>query len=81
MPQLENLLSVSEFARRYTNIAASEQSVRWLLRRRHTNGLISSGAVIEIKTDPGQSRPRLLLDPERLVPWMLRANPRAGQAA
>lgn len=81
MPQLENLLSVSEFSRRYTNIVASEQAARWILRRRHTNGLVSSGAVIEMKTDPGQSRPRLLIDPERMIPWLLQANPRAARAA
>ncbi len=81
MPQLENLLTVPEFARRYPNIAPSEQSVRWLLRNRHTNGLIESGAAIEVRVRADQSRPRILLDPARMIPWMVRANPRAGQAA
>lgn len=81
MPDLQNLLTVSEFARRYPNIAASEQSVRWMLRQRHANGLIESGAAIEMRTAPGQTRPRILLDPERMIPWMIRCNPRAGQAA
>lgn len=78
MPNLENLLTVAEFARRYPNIAASEQSVRWMLRQRHANGLIDSGAAIEMRTAAKQSRPRILLDPERMIPWMVRANPRAA---
>jgi hypothetical protein len=81
MANLENLLTVPEFARRFPNIASSEQAVRWLLRNRHANGLIDSGAVIELWAKPGQSRPTILLDPEQMIPWMLRANPRASHAA
>jgi len=81
MPDLKNLLTVADFARRYPNIAASEQSVRWLLRQRHENGMIASGAAIELRTAPGQTRPRILLDPERMIPWMVRANPRSSGAA
>ena len=77
----ENLLTVPEFARRFPNIAPSEQAVRWLLRNRHANGLIESGAVVEFWSDPGHRRPKILLNPEQLIPWMTLANPRARRMA
>ena len=81
MADLDSLLTVPEFARRYPNIVPSEQAVRWLLRRRATNGLLDSGAVVELRADANQKRPRILLNPPKLLPWLFRKNPRALDAA
>jgi hypothetical protein len=81
MADLESLLTVPEFARRYPNIVPSEQSVRWLLRNRATNGLLECGAVLEVRRDPRQPRPRILINPPKLIPWLFRRNPRALDAA
>lgn len=80
-PALAALMTVSEFARTYPNVVSSEQAVRWLLRSRNTNGLLECGAVVEIWATPGQARPRVLINPPKLIPWLFRRNPRALDAA
>lgn len=81
MADLDSLLSVPEAARRYPNIFPSEQSLRWLLRNRATNGLLECGAVVEIRSAPDQRKPRVLVNPPKLLPWVFRRNPRALNAA
>lgn len=81
MADLDALLPVPEAARRYPNIFPSEQSLRWLLRNRATNGLLDSGAVVELRADPNQRRAKILINPAKLLPWVFKRNPRALEAA
>jgi hypothetical protein len=44
----DSLANVGQFALRYSHIYKNESRVRWLLRDRNTNGLVATGAVVEV---------------------------------
>lgn len=52
----------------------TEHGLRWLARFREKNGLLESGAMVELVT-PGARRPRLLVNRPRFAAWL------AGQGA
>lgn len=59
-----------DFYRRNAHLFPSEESLRWPLRFRHDNGLVESGAVLEVWARPGQSRPKILIDESKYLTWM-----------
>lgn len=44
----DQLLTVAQFCDRYPHLYPTLSRVRWLLRDRETNGLLDSGAVVEV---------------------------------
>ena len=62
--QLEDLLSVREFARRYCNIVKSEDALRWQLRDRDCNGMVQAHAVV-------QNGGRILVNPPGYARWLM----------
>lgn len=67
---LQCLKTVATFCRRNPHIFASEQSVRWYLRDRDTNGLLETGAVVELRASKDSQRPRVFIDEARFLEWM-----------
>jgi len=47
----------------------TKESLRWLCRFRHENGLISSGALVELRS-PGSKRPRLIFNRRKFPEWL-----------
>ena len=74
MPELNELCSVAEFARRYPNIIPSESALRWYLRERDHNGLLASGAVVELRQRSDQIRPKILIRGPRFAWWLINHN-------
>lgn len=78
-PDLSDFQTFRDFARDYERQKlGSEQSLRWLARYRDKNGLLSSGALVELKT-PGATRPRLLVNRQKFAGWL--ASQSSGAAA
>jgi hypothetical protein len=46
----------------------TEESLRWLCRFRHENGLIANGALVELRS-PGSKRPKLFFNRRRFPEW------------
>ncbi|WP_295588155.1 hypothetical protein [uncultured Lamprocystis sp.] len=69
-PDLTDFHTFKHFARDFERQKlGSVQSLRWLARFRETNGLLASGAMVELKT-PGATRPRLLVNRPRFAQWL-----------
>ncbi len=82
MAELNELCSVAEFARRYPNIIPSESALRWYLRERHHNGLLATGAVVELRQRSDQMRPKILLCEPRFAWWLInRKSAEVGEAS
>ncbi|WP_296927940.1 hypothetical protein [Thiohalocapsa sp.] len=47
----------------------TEHALRWLVRHRHTNGLLACGAVIEKRPTSGK-RPLILIHGRRFARWL-----------
>ena len=78
--QLEGMQAtfrLPEFYRRNAHLFASEESIRWYLRNRHINGLIESGAVLEVRLRPTQKRPQIRIVEPAWFDWM-RGNGQLG---
>jgi len=52
---------------------ATEHQIRWWLRYRNENGLISSGAITEKRPNPKSHKPMLFVIVPRFVAWMATA--------
>ncbi|NEX15771.1 MAG: hypothetical protein C1943_03800 [Halochromatium sp.] len=48
----------------------TEQTLRWAMRHRHTNGLVEFGAVIEKYMGTGKKKPRLFINVPRFYAWL-----------
>ena len=73
-PDLADFLPFKKFAVEFERQGlGSESSLRWLARFRHANGLIRSGALVEIKT-PGHTRARLLVNKRAFAAWLATQN-------
>lgn len=59
------------FHEQYPNLHKTLDALRWELRFRHDNGLVSSGAVVERRADPNASRPSILISPSKYFEWLL----------
>jgi len=55
----------------------TEHSLRWLLRDRDRNGLLTSGAVVE-KRAPGRNKPKLFIVKSKFKAWMLQSDHNRG---
>jgi hypothetical protein len=68
--QLSDFVPLVAFAREYERQGlGTKDSLRWLARYRAQNGLLKTGAVVELRT-PGARRPRLLINRPRFVAWL-----------
>jgi hypothetical protein len=47
----------------------TEHTLRWLARYRKDNGLLASGAMVELKST-GSKKPRLLVNRPRFAAWL-----------
>lgn len=57
---LDDLTRPEAFAKRYPDAVGSPSRLRYLLRHRHTNGLVASGAVVERGRSIYLVKPRFL---------------------
>ena len=71
-----DLMPVAKFLSTYPDLFETEDSFRWYLRDRATNGLIESGAVVEMWNNPEATRPSIRISPSRFFTWI-----RKGKAA
>lgn len=72
---LPTLVTPSDFQRRNRDWFRTYANLRYHLDRRQTNGLLSSGAVVE-------TRLGLRIDPEKFPAWLLGRNvPNTAEAA
>ena len=62
------LMTVKQFCDRYPNIYPKASRVRWLLRDRQQNGLVSSGAVVEVYANG--DKPALFIHVPSWFAWM-----------
>ena len=67
-----DLMPVAKFIETYPDMFPSEDSFRWYLRDRDTNGLIESGAVVEMWNNPEASRPSIRISPSNFFRWIRR---------
>ena len=70
---VKRLCKAPSFYRRHENLFASYAAYRKYLERRHRNGLVAAGAVVE--TPLG-----LMIDPPNFCAWLLGSQPRPAQA-
>lgn len=76
---LSDFVAFKPFAREFADRGlGTEDTLRWLTRYRRENGLLSSGAIVEILT-PGARRPRLFVNRPKFAAW-LAAPPHPSQA-
>jgi hypothetical protein len=64
------LLRVTPFYAAYPYVAPSLEALRWYLRFRADNGLLESGAVVEVRPSPNSKQPMLFIDAEKWHRWM-----------
>ena len=67
---LAQLVSVADFQRENSTLYKNVNQLRWYLRDRHENGLVKSGAVIEIRNKPDSSKPALRIHRANWWKWM-----------
>ena len=65
----DSLMTVAQFVARYPHIYPKQNRVRWLLRDRDRNGLLSRGAVVEVYAN-GPQRPALYIHAPNWFAWM-----------
>ena len=68
----DELKTVPQFCERYPHIYSAPHKLRWLLRQRSKNGLLESGAVIEVYN--GGSRPLIFIHEPSFFEWMRHSN-------
>ena len=73
----DSLTTVAHFCARYPQIYPRESRVRWLLRDRHTNGLIEHGAVVEVYANG--DKPSLFIHIPSWFAWMRLGGRRASR--
>jgi hypothetical protein len=71
----DSLMTVAQFGVRYRHIYPQDSRLRWLLRDRLTNGLVTCGAVVQVYANG--DKPNLFLHPPSWFQWM-RAGGRHG---
>jgi hypothetical protein len=80
-PALTDFQTFKEFARDFERQKlGTTDTLRWLARYREKNGLLSSGALIELKT-PGATRARLLVNRNKFAAWLASQSTDTGTAA
>jgi hypothetical protein len=80
-PALTDFQTLKDFAKDFERQKlGTMDSLRWLARYREKNGLLSSGAIVELKS-PGSTRPRLLINRHRFASWLAAQSTGTGDAA
>ena len=74
MSELAKFLRLSDFQHENPNIVRSLESLRWMIRNRHTNGLAESGAVTK-------RQGRWYVHSSRFADWMLNGKENGRRAA
>lgn len=64
----DSLATVGQFVARYNHIYENQSRVRWLLRDRHSNGLIEYGAVVEVYANG--DKPSIFIHIPSWFAWM-----------
>ena len=64
--------SFAKFREGHPHLHTSDDALRWELRFRHENGLISEDVVVERRADPNASRPMILISPSRYFSRLVR---------
>ena len=64
----DSLNTVADFCGRYPNIYPNASRVRWLLRDRQTNGLMATGAVVEVYANG--DKPSIFIHVPSWFAWM-----------
>ena len=65
----DNLTTVEQFTDRFRHLYPNQSRVRYLLRERATNGLVATGAVLEVFSS-GDERPKLFIHTPSWFAWM-----------
>ena len=65
-----DLMPVAKFLSTYPSLFESEDSFRWYLRDREVNGLLASGAVVEMWNSPEATRPSIRISPSSFFYWI-----------
>ncbi len=73
----DSLLTVAQFSERYPHLYPKPHRIRWLLRDRTINGLLNSGAVVEVFANG--ERPALFLHAPNWFAWMRAGGSHAPQ--
>jgi hypothetical protein len=73
----DSLMTVQQFADRYPNIYPKSSRIRWLLRDRQQNGLMSCGAVVEVFANG--DKPNLFIHIPSWFAWMQSGGSHAPQ--
>ena len=71
-----SLQEPNAFQQEHAHLYKNGGQLRWLLRDRHQNGLISYGAVVEVYST-GNKRPRLYIHKPSWFRWMKAGGSRA----
>ncbi|WP_373510376.1 hypothetical protein [Thiocapsa sp.] len=76
---LEDLSPFSDFSRECEKKkVATRAQLAWWLRYRQTNGLLSSGAIIEKRISPTARKPVLYVNRPAFVAWLSGADTKAA---
>lgn len=75
----DSLTTVDAFCKRYPHIYPKASRVRWLLRDRQTNGLMASGAVVEVYANG--DTPSIFIHVPSWFAWMRSGGRRARGSA
>ncbi len=79
---LEDFGSFPDFARECERKkVATRSQLAWWMRYRDTNGLLSSGAIVEKRINPKARRPMLYVNRPRFVAWLAQSDAQSAKAA
>lgn len=73
----DSLANVGQFCTRYNHIYPNQSRVRWLLRDRHSNGLMEYGAVVEVYANG--EKPSIFIHIPSWFSWMRSGGRRASR--
>lgn len=76
---LDDIVPFADFCREAEKRKlATRPSLQWWARYRHENGLISSGAIVELRANPKSKRPLLFVVRPRFVQWLTQSHRHAA---
>ena len=65
LEEVDDYVRVEEFRQQFPQHFPNENSLRWALRHRQTNGWVENGVVVEIRNNPSASKGTLLMSGNR----------------
>lgn len=76
---LSDIVPFVDFCREAEKLKlATRSGLQWMLRYRHENGLIASGAVVEKRLNPTAKRPALFIVKPRFIAWLANDSQKAA---